>query len=520
MGKVFYQFLCGVNFILYLLCIFLWLSLTSHLTLNICTSIFTFCMTMILILKRRRQVETYLHSTQFKYLTQYSIHGILVLCILGLLNYLIYKNPLQWDITANQSNRLNQQSIDLLKKIESPVLFKIYARRENARNLLPLLELYRLENTHIKVQLLDPEVNPLQVHEDKIHNYGQVVVEFKERSARFLEYSEKAITNALLRILRQGKTTIYFSSGHRSSSLADQGPQGLSKLKGYLESEGHVVEEVALSQLQRVQRDSVLALWGPRDGLLAQEQEALKNFLQRKGRLLLALDPQIPSKGRGTLDPFAALRNLIAERRLVTIANDFVVDSVLALKDSGGAVPVVEHFDSRHPVTEQMVGQVFFPLVSSIQFLDTSHATGSLGDKMTSFRLAQTSDFPASWAERDFSEVKAQKVSFTQGRDLMGPITVMGAIEGEGSKTLVVGNSSFVHNQYFDFQNNFLLFSNAVNWLLDQGGFISFSRPKQNSEKLVVSALGLDILFYFSVILLPLLLLALAFLFYRMRVRL
>lgn len=507
MGKLLEQFLYGINFVLYLLCLFLWLVLPGQITLNISVCIFTLCLTVVLILKNKEDVEGYLKSTQLKNMVQHSIHVFLIFCILGLINYLSYKNPSQWDLTTNQINTLNQQTIKLIKRINQRLFFKVYSNRENARSILPLLELYRLENSYVTIELIDPEVNPLRVQKDRITKYGQVKVEFNNRTAKFSDYSERAITNALLRVLRDHKTTVYFASGHRVSSVQDEGPQGLSQLKTYLESEGHSVREISLSALKEMpSRHTVLVLWGPQDGLLKQEMESLKHFLQRKGSLFMALGPQM------NFDPFGPLRNLIADERSITIANDFVVDSLSAVKDSGGSVPVIEKFDFQHPITLEMTGQVFFPLVSSIQFMEQPQVKLS--------RLAQTSGFPGSWAERNFDEVKKQKVSFSQGQDLMGPITVIGASELDGVKTLMVGNASFVHNQYFNFQNNFLLFSNAINWLIGQDDFISFSRPKEKAEKLILSAPAMNVIFYFSVISAPLILFMLAFIFYRRRIRL
>ena len=492
----------------------MWLVLPNQLTLNISVCVFSLCLSFGLILRKHEDVVIYLQSTQFKNLTQNLIHVFLIFCVLALVNYLAYKNPMQWDITRKQTNRLNPQSVQVLKKVDQSLLFKVYSPRENAHSILPLLELYRLENSQIKIELIDPEINPLRVKEDEITRYGQVKIEFKDRSEKFSEYTEKAVTNALLKVLRNQKSVIYFSKGHRAASLRDEGSEGLSQLRNYLEAEGHKVDQVSLSSLKDItDRDNVLVIWGPRDGLLKEELSALKSFVQTKGNLMLAIDPQVNNTKKNNFDPFASLRNLIADERLLTIAHDLVVDSLSSIKDSGGAVPVISQFDSKHPITREMSGQVFFPLISSIQFLDPSAKSDTVNKlKGTFSRLAQTSEFPGSWAERDFGEVKSQKVSFDQGKDLMGPITVMAASELErGGKALVVGNSSFVHNRYFNFQNNFILFSNAVNWLLDQGDFISFSRPKGEAERLVLSAPMMDVIFYFSTILTPLLLLMIAF---------
>ncbi|MCY4643181.1 MAG: Gldg family protein [Bacteriovoracales bacterium] len=505
--KLIDQFLFGVNFILYLLCLFLWLVLPSYIALNISVCIFTLCLTTILIFKKRQGVERYLKSTHYQHLMRYSVQAFLLFCIFGLINYLVYKNPFQWDLTSNKINSLHKQTIQILKKIEHPISFKVYAKRKNATAILALLELYRLENSLLKVELIDPEINPLKVKRDQIKKYGQIKVDFKDRSVKFLDYSERGITNSLLKVLRNRESVISFIQGHRSASINAEKPDGLSKLKNYLESEGHKVDEISFDELGKISLESSVAvLWGPKDGLTEKELNSLQKFLQKKGNLMMALDPQIH------FDPFTKLRNLMAKERSITIANDLVVDSLSSVPDSGGSIPVIKAFDLQHPVTAGMEGEVFFPLVSSIQFLKDS--------KTDIFRLAQTSRFPKSWAERNFDEVKKKKVSFNGQSDLMGPVTVMGASQSEKGRVLLIGNSSFVYNRYFDFQNNFLLFSNAVSWLLEQNDLISFSRPKSSHEKPIFSAPAMNVLFYFSVIFMPLIFLTMAVFCYRRKMKL
>ena len=509
--KLLDQCLWAINFLLYLLWLFMWVVLPGYFTLNIALGIFTLGLSGILLVKNYRAVKNYAASMQFKNISQHTIHCFLVFCILGLVNYLSYKNPAQWDLTTGQGNRLNQQSLEVIKKVTHPLAFKVYSSRQKARTLLPLLELYRLENSRFNVTLIDPATNPLQAKRDGISRYGQVRVEFQGRMATFFEHSEQAITHALLRVLRSKPATLYFARGHRAAALGDEGAQGLSKLKGYLESEGHRVQEIALDKLATIPpRSGALVLWGLKDGPLKVQLAAVREFLHGQGSLLVALDPQV--NVRAKLDPLAELRQLIAKERSLFPANDFVVDTRLAVKDSGGSVPVIEKFNSRHPVTEGMVGQVFFPLVASVELAPAAPAA-----KLS--RLAETSAFPASWAEQDFSEVRREKVTFTRGRDLMGPITVMAASESSRGKAVAFGNSTFVHNRYFSFQNNFLLFANAINWLVDQGEFISFDRVQGPAKKLILSAVAMGVVFYFAVVLGPLLLLTLAFLLYRRRVR-
>jgi ABC-type uncharacterized transport system involved in gliding motility auxiliary subunit len=72
---------------------------------------------------------------------------ILIVAFLGILvvvNYLAYKNTKRWDLTADKSNTLAKESIDVLKGLSNTVLAKAFyssdtsvaSSKENAKTLL------------------------------------------------------------------------------------------------------------------------------------------------------------------------------------------------------------------------------------------------------------------------------------------------------------------------------------------------------------------------------------------------
>jgi hypothetical protein len=84
---------------------------------------------------------------------------------------------------------------------------------------------------------------------------------------------------------------------------------------------------------------------------------------------------------------------------------------------------------------------------------------------------------PQSWAERNTQSVYDGKVSFDADKDLKGPVSV-GLIVGTRStetagSLIVMGDSDFAADHYFDVLGNKDLFLNTVNWLAGKEKLIS-----------------------------------------------
>jgi ABC-type uncharacterized transport system involved in gliding motility auxiliary subunit len=186
-----------------------------------------------------------------------------------------------------------------------------------------------------------------------------------------------------------------------------------------------------------------------------------------------------------------------------------VVDKKSFVNGSEGSIPLFDTYNHEHSITKKFKGEVFFPLCSSI-------AINKESDKNITL-LMSTSEFPASWGETSLTEIANKNATFTQGKDVPGPISVAAAYEDAGKKIVVFGNSTFVLNAYQKFGANYTLFLNSLSWLVDEDRLISFNLPIIQSEPVFISAPQLGIVFYFSVIFTPLVLFGIAIFVYRRR---
>jgi len=127
---------------------------------------------------------------------------------------------------------------------------------------------------------------------------------------------------------------------------------------------------------------------------------------------------------------------------------------------------------------------------------------------------------PRSWAET--GDLKGA-IQFDEGKDLKGPVSLAvavtkslaGVMDEQGKektaakqvRMVVVGDSDFASNAYFAAQGNGNLFMNMANWLAADEDLVSI-RPKDPQDKRVQLSAGQQrIIFYSSVVALPLLIL-------------
>ena len=194
------------------------------------------------------------------------------------------------------------------------------------------------------------------------------------------------------------------------------------------------------------------------------------------------------------------------------IRNDMVIDRKNFVNGSNGSIPLVDHFDHDSEITKNFKGQVFFPLVSSLEPIPDQIVPDVKG---TVKSLVASTPFPDSWGETSLKEMASQSMSFTQGEDQPGPLNLALTFESENNRIAVFGNSSFVLNAYSKFGSNYAFFLNTLSWVVGEDRLISFNLPIVQSEPIFISAPQMGIIFYFSVLFSPLVLFGLAIFMYR-----
>jgi hypothetical protein len=168
---------------------------------------------------------------------------------------------------------------------------------------------------------------------------------------------------------------------------------------------------------------------------------------------------------------------------------------------TGPAMPLVSSYEP-HAITEDFNVMTFFPMSRSITPDDTP-PDGYLVAPL--LRTGQNS-----WGE---TELVGDRAQFDAGRDLEGPVTISAVVSqaqaadttaGGKMRLVVLGDSDFASNAYFEFSGNGDLFMNTISWLAEQEDLISI-RPKDVQDRRVtLTPRQSRMIFYVSVILMPL----------------
>jgi ABC-type uncharacterized transport system involved in gliding motility auxiliary subunit len=441
--------------------------------------------------------------------TQRLILIIGVIGIVVLANIVGARHHWRLDLTESKRYTLSPQTKEVLARLTTPVTLLGFLEKDTdaARRVEALLQEYDYASPKVRVELVDPVVEPARARQFGVQYYNTVVVECGGKTRKVEPYNlfgmgatpyetefrgEQAITRAILDLVHQTGAVIYFLEGHGGGTLS----KDFYGWRNYLEGEGYTVKSLNLATAGKVPADaSLLVLPGPRQDLSGAELEALQGYLGGGGRLLVLVDP--------LSQPLPRLEELLAGIG-VKLHQDVVVDPKRAFFfDALSPVPVLQP----HPVTQKMLEQevnLLLPRSRSLAALPSGDGRFKVQPLLRSSSEA--------WGETNLADPKFRR----DADDLSGPLNLAVAVtrvaekgQNEGTEeegtpvAIVVGNSALAREQALDFQGNADFLVNGVNWLVGEAQMLTI-RPKEESVRLV----HLDpdqavLVFYSSTVFLP-----------------
>jgi ABC-type uncharacterized transport system involved in gliding motility auxiliary subunit len=176
MKKWYNVLLLIVTSLLYLVMIALWISIPEELTLNLAVSVVAMAVTLVLIFLNRLPLSVYYQGQHFKKLQEAIVFFALLFCIFGVVNYWTYKHPKQLDLSIIKLNSLSDQTKNILKEMNEPLTFKMFARKNDSLAWMALLEFYRTEKNNIQIEKIDIDVRPDLVGDYHISDAATLVI--------------------------------------------------------------------------------------------------------------------------------------------------------------------------------------------------------------------------------------------------------------------------------------------------------------------------------------------------------
>src|SRR5437660_7966016 len=398
---------------------------------------------------------------------------------------------LDWSETRRFT--LAPRTFELLQQLGQEVTSYGFVEKgsDEERLATDLLETYRTQSPKIRYHALDPDQHPAQAKEFGVNQYGTLVVTTANgRQARGTALTESEVTGSLLRALREHGQSVYFLEGHGEHELTDSGKEGYFQLRAILEQEGYTPKSARLLNGEPIPADAAsVVVAGPKRSLQLAEVESIKQYLDRGGRLAVLADPLIDTG----LEPLLVHWG-------ITLGPGVVVDQEGRTFGGSYTLPLVTTY-SVHQIVRELKLPTLFPEARPL-LLNVNTPTAGLN------ALAQTSG--QSWAELD---VAVRPPQYDPNREKRGPFVLAVAAaprnmlsDVKGSpRMVVVGDSDFLSNVYFNFSGNRDLFLNMLNWLMQ--GLDSYTiRPQPvNVSPIILSEHQARVLFVVPVVAVPLL---------------
>ena len=431
------------------------------------------------------------------------VMSIAFIAIIGVLNFMGQRYHVRYDATANKSFTLSEKTIQVLQSLKEPVQAIGFYTTDNIQTQQDVndrLREYSRVTDKLTYRFVDPFAEPQVANDYKVQIDGTIVFERGKRRENVFAADEESFTNAILKVSQDQQPVIYFTTGHGEHNLAETGNDGYSLMKTAIESENYKVDVVDLKTLTDTLPSDITALViaGPKQPFDPAEVKYVKDYLDKNGRVLIMVDPQIVSGLDGLLKEWG-----------LAFRNDTVIDPKFGFFGDT-QVPVINTYKT-HEVTKDLSGQSsFFQGVRSLQAL-----TGAQSSR-TPTALFATSD--ASWGETDFASVKAQNAK-QDDKDTKGPLDLAYAVEDKGdnpARLVVIGNSTFVTNGILNAivnvggqqqriqSGNGLLFGNMLHWLAGQETLIAIPTKPEDSHPIILTAEETAFVFWSSFLLIPL----------------
>ena len=473
-------------------------------------------LTLILIFLSLDQIKTYFRQRSTQYGANTLVIVLLVIGLLGMVNYLAKRYHQRWDLTSTKQYSLSNQTEKIIESLKDDVEI-IHFEKEPNPTLDDLMKEYQsLNRSSLTFRRVDPQADPGLSKKYGVSRFGEILVISGTKHEKVESAREQDITNTILKVTREQNKVIYFSKGHNEADIDDdQNQHGYGAAREAIKNQNYEVKSINLAETRAIPDDcSALVIAGAKVALLPTEITIIEKYVDAGGKILLLTDPDVDLG----LDK-------VLRKWKIGLENDIVVDSsgLGQLFGMGPAAPLVSAYDS-HPITKDLSNTMtFFPEARSLKTVENSTSD------YTSSVLFRTSE--RSWGEKNLVEGSAE---FNEGVDIEGPV-VLGIvstrsvspstdnktkeeksskknqtkkqtekkISGTESRVVVIGDSDFANNTFFRKQRNGDLFLNTVSWLAEDEDLISV-RPKDPENRSVqMTGATSGILFWLTLVLLP-----------------
>jgi ABC-type uncharacterized transport system involved in gliding motility auxiliary subunit len=428
---------------------------------------------------------------------QAAVYTLIVVAILGVLNFLANRYNKSFDATANKKYTLSDQTAKIVKNIPGDLTITYWDRPNAFPNAEDLFNRYKGLSSKVKVEYADVDKKRTEAIAAGVKNpLPNIFVKVGNKTELAKSLTEEEVTGAMVRALKGGDRTVCFLTGSGESSPADTDQNtGYSAVKDLTEKNNYKTKAVPMIPKPEIPADcTIVVIGGPKRNYLQPEVDAIKAYVENGGRMLIMLDP--PIKFGSEIDDNPALVSVL-DGWGVKLHKDLVLDlsGVGQLFNLGPQFPIITKYESHAIVREMKDLPTGFPIARS---MDVSN-----GDKTMDSALFSTSEDSVATEDLKSPQVNV-KAAKPGARILAAAGTYTTGKENGNGRFVVVGTSRWIGNGFLAFNGNRDLYMNMLNWLSSDEDLISIRPKDPEDRRLNMNPRQATMLFYGSVVVIPL----------------
>lgn len=433
-----------------------------------------------------------------RYGTNAVVYSIVFVVVLVMLNILGIRYNKRWDMSVAGVNSLTESSTQVLDGLDGTVEILAFVGPQEKSFVQEISKIYGHYSDKLKWQIIDPQASPEIAQRELIQSIPTIKIKKGDRSTTVDKLEEEAITNGIHKVNSSDQKKIYFLTGHGEPSPDDQqSPDGMGLFADALRNQNYEVAGIFAAEIESIPADAAVVIVGTGDrSHFPAELDKLRDYLKTGGSALFLLEPK--------RDPeLAAFTRELGAR----VGDDIILDQQVRLFEGAtiGTDAIVAQYGD-HPALKSLTDRSLFSLARTV-----SPAIDEASSLVKFKPIGFTSE--TSWAETNvdlvFNEGKAELTD----EDIRGPVPIgaigeapIKVIGGEGGgefKVAILGDNSFLTNQYLRQLYNDALGQSIVGWLAGQEELISIAPRVVRASRAFLGESEARTVFYLSVLVLP-----------------
>ena len=362
-----------------------------------------------------------------------------------------------YDATNGHRNTLALPTQKLLHSLKKPLSFIAYVPddAELHQQIRELVAKYQKFNSDVRLEIINPDLNPEQAQADGVENQRQVVLKLGDQSEVLGSVAEQSVVNAIQRLQRHDDRLVIFLEGHKEAGLFDDSSAGLTDIASALKIKGFKLQPHSLLATGSLPKNtSFVVLAAPKQNYLPEEVKILTAYIAQGGNLLWLSEPN-QTAGLENLQKTLAIT--IPQGRLLSIDDKPRIDV-----NSPTIIPITRYGDAELMQAQQ--GQTLFSYATLVQRDLSEKAVWDFDNILTTSSKV--------WLETNATELSKNIQFDADTDDIAGPVNLGIALsrkvehkKSKQQRIVVIGDSTFMRNGFIGYAGNVELTEHLFNWL-------------------------------------------------------